>query len=958
MQSLRAVVCAAAVAVVAACAGRQSRPSLPAGTADTAPLPAGIRPYLQQTIPLDRALHHGTLANGMRYLIRRNQRPESRLELRLVVRVGSVVEADHEQGFAHVLEHLAFQSTRHFGGHELVQYLESLGIAFGPDLNAYTGFDATVYELRVPTDSAAVVQTALQVLADWAGGMLLLPEEVDRERQVIIEEWRSGRGAAARLRDQQLPLLLSGSRYAERLPMGQLAVLDTFHHEQLRSFHRAWYRPDLMAVIAVGDCDPAWLLEQIRDCFGALAAAPDAPARPEFPVPPHAQTLFSIATDPEATAAQVALYTKADARLQATVGDYRRYLVELLYYRMLNQRLYELTMLAEPPFLSAAAGNTRLVATAEAQVLRCQTTNAGVLGGLAALVREARRARLYGFTATELEREKKDMLRYMDQVYRERDKTESATYAAEYIRHFLDAEPTPGLEYEYGLYRTFLPQITREEVAASAAQWNAEANRVVLVSMSAAVDVAVPTEAMLRRTLAEVEAETIEPYIDAALDGQLVEPPPSPGRIVHESTVPELGLTVWELSNGVRVKVKPTDFKNDEVLLAAVSPGGHSLVDDADFIAASTADAVVRESGVGRYDKIALEKALAGRMVQVVPWIGELQEGLKGAASPEDLETLFQLVYLYMVEPRADSTAFASYQHWLAGMIENRAASPDAAFSDTVTAILSQHHLRARPWSPEMIAAMDLQRSLAIYRQRMAAAGDFTFYLVGNLDLEELRGLVCRYLGALPAGGPGERWRDVGIDPPPGVVEREVRRGLEQKCFTQIIFAGERPWSYEEAFALDALAAVLRIRLREVLREGLGGTYGVGVGGTLLHYPDEEYRLAIGFGCAPERLEELTGAVFAQLDSMALAGPDTSLIERVRSVKRRQHEVELRENSYWLELLQAADFHGLEPQRVLELDRQLAELSPDLLRGAAARYVDKSRYVRVVLRPETDASQQ
>jgi zinc protease len=474
-------------------------------------LPQGVVPYLEQAIPVDRRLTVGSLDNGLRYYIRRNGIPEASLELRLVVRAGSVLEADDQQGLAHLLQHMAFAGTERFTGPELAAYLESLGAKFGPDVSAYTGFDETVYQLRVPTDSLATQITALQVLADWAGGLTLAGDQISAARDVVVAEWRLGRGARARLRDQQLPVLLRGSRYAERLPNGRRAVLDTFHHETLRSFYRQWYRPELMAVIAVGDCDPAWVQAQIREQFGAIGRAGPGVELPTFSVPDHGETLYVVATDREASDTRLSIHTKAEVRDESTVGAYHDHLAQLLYYRILNQRLSEVSMNPQPPFLSAGAGNNRLVATKEIQVLTCRVTSTGIQAGLTALLSEARRVRTVGFTVSELEREKGEMLAYIEQVYAAREKTESGTYAGEYTRNFTTGEPTPGIEYEYGLYTSALPKIALAQVNAEAARWNGETSRVVAVSMPAQEDLQVPTPATLRAIMGRAATESLTP---------------------------------------------------------------------------------------------------------------------------------------------------------------------------------------------------------------------------------------------------------------------------------------------------------------------------------------------------------------------------------------------------------------------------------------------------------------
>lgn len=943
-------VCRAALCLIAiSCATHKTALEAPSQPEDP---PDGITPLLEQQLPVDPQVNIGELDNGLRYYIRRNQEPQKRAELRLVVDVGSVLEDEDQRGLAHFAEHMAFNGTARFAKQALVDYLESVGMRFGPDLNAYTSFDETVYILQVPTDSLEIVDKALQILEDWAHGISFEPEEIDKERGVVVEEWRSGRGAGARLRDQQLPVILHDSRYAERLPIGVKAVIDTFAHSSLTDFYQRWYRPDLMAIIAVGDFDPDWIEERIRVYFSHLAAPASAEARPLYPVPDHEETLFAIASDREATHSSVTVYYKQDIEPEGRVGDYRRYLVQALYHRMINQRLHELTVQADPPYLQGLSNQGRMVRSKNAYMLRAVVVDNGILRGLDAILTEARRALLHGFTPAELEREKKEMLRGMEQAYRERDKRRSRSHADEYKRNFLTDEPIPGLEYEYGFYRSFVPEIALEEVNAQAASWLRSDNRVIAVSTPEKEGVEPPTGDALLAVFAEVAEREMEPYVDEVRDAPLMESlPEEAAAIVARDSVPELGLTRWQLANGIKVLLKPTDFKNDEVLFTASSPGGHSLVADAEFIAARTADGVVSGGGVGRFDKIELEKMLAGKVVGVDPWIGGLQEGLKGSASSEDLETLFQLIHLYATAPRADTTAFAAYQAWMRGVLENRSASPEAAFGDTVQVVLAQHHFRARPWSEALIEEMDLATSMRIYEERFADAGDFTFIFVGNFTLASIEPLVRRYLGGLPASGRQESWRDVGIEPPRGVVERYVYRGLEEKSQTQLVFTGGFDWSYQSFFTIHALADILRTRLREVLREDLGGTYGVGVSVSASHYPKGEYSLAISFGCEPDRAEELAEVVFAEIDTLQREGPGETYIQKAKEMRRRRHETRLRENGYWLGLLDMAEFHRLDPRLALNYMDYVEALDAASVQQAAQRYFKRGNYVRVVLLP-------
>ncbi len=906
-------------------------------------------------LPTDSLVTVGQLDNGLRYVIRKNQKPENRVELRLVVDVGSVLEDENQQGLAHFTEHMAFNGTKNFAKQELVDYLELIGMRFGPDLNAYTSFDETVYMLTVPTDSAEVVATAFQILEDWAHQISFEAEEIDKERGVVIEEWRLRRGAQQRMLDEQLPIILKDSRYAVRLPIGQKAVLDTFQHETLRRFYRTWYRPDLMGFVAVGDMEPAEVEALVQEYFARIPAAASPRERTVFPVPDHEETLFAIATDKEATFNSVSIYYKTDVRPQGTMSTYRRSLMEALYHRMFNQRLHELTKRPAPPFLGAYSGQGRWLRSKEFFTLGAGVQNNGFDAGLEALLIEAARVRLHGFTASELAREKKEMLRGMEQSYRERDKQQSGGLAAEYVRHLLTNEAIPGIAKEYELYQELVPGIALAEVNALASEWTSEENRVIAVAAPEQAGIAVPSEQDLLAIFDQVAQQDIAPYADEVSDEPLVAQVPTPAAIIERSEVPEIGATWWTLANGIRVCLKPTDFKNDEILFRAYSPGGHSLVPDADYVAASTATAVVSEGGVGPFNKIELEKKLAGKVVQVSPWISSLREGVSGSASPADVHTMFELIYAFFTAPRPDSTAFQAYQTRMKGSIQNRSAHPETAFGDTIAVTMAQYHHRARPWSLELLDEMDLATSLAVYQDRFADASDFSFFFVGNFTLEAMEPLVRTYLGGLPTTGRAETWRDVGMEAPEGAVAKAVYRGMEPKSQSQMIFTG--PFAYDgwqNNLALRAMTDVLQIKLREVLREDLGGTYGVWVSSNSSRYPDEEYRISISFGSDPDRVDELTQVIFEQIDSLKTVGTTDLYVNKVKEMHKRRRETELKENSFWVGSLEYLDFNGVDPRLLIQYPALVDSLTGDAVQQSAQKYFNMDRYVRVVLYPEEE----
>lgn len=908
---------------------------------------------LDAPLPPDTAVRAGRLPNGLRYYVRRNARPEHRLELRLAVDAGSVLEDDDQRGLAHFVEHMAFNGTRRFAKQAIVSYLESIGMRFGADLNAYTGFDETVYTLTLPSDRPEALSRGIEILGDWAQAITFDSLEVERERPVVIEEWRQGQGADARLRDAQLPVVFRGSRYAERLPIGDTAVVRHARPSDLRRFYTTWYRPELMTVVAVGDVDPAGMEAEIRRRFGVLRDP--ATVRPRLPVvvPGHAETLVSIVRDAEATSTSVSLLYKRDPAPLRTVGDYRRQLVEALYDRMINARLYELAQRPDAPFLAAGSSKGRFVRAKDAYSLGAAVADTGVLRGLRALLVETARVERHGFLPSELERARRDVLRNMEQAYAEREKTVSAAYAGEYVSAALAGEPHISTADAWTLHQRFVPVIALDEINALARDFISDSNRVVLVSAPANDSIALPGDAALLAVFGEVAAADIAPYVDDVADVPLVAGVPGTGRVVASSTDSLSGVTEWRLSNGVRVLVKPTRFKDDQVLLAATSPGGNSLAPDSSFLSASMGATAAALGGVGSFDQVQLEKALAGKAVSVSPSIGQLDEGISGSASPQDLETLLQLVHLYFTAPRRDSAAFTAFQARARSYLENRDRDPASALADTLQVTLTDHNPRARPMTPERFAELNLDSALRFYRDRFADASDFTFAIVGNVDTTRLRPLVETWLGTLPSAGRVERWRDIGVRAPAGVVRRVVRRGLEQKADTRLVFHGSAERTdLAERYAMGAMAQVLDMRLRDRLREDMGGTYGASVSSSLSREPRPEFLVSIAFGSAPERVDELTRAVFEEVERMKASEPTAEELGKVQEIMRRSLETGLEQNGYWLGQILSYDRQDLPLAGIATERRYVDALTPATVRAAAQRYLDERQYVLVSLVPE------
>jgi zinc protease len=904
---------------------------------------------LDRALPLDPQIRRASLDNGLTYYVQAHRKPQQRAQLWLAVNVGSVMEDEDQRGLAHFVEHMAFNGTQHFEKMAIVNYLESIGMQFGADVNAYTSFDETVYELQVPTDDPGALDKGFDILRDWAGALSFEPLEVEKERGVVLEEWRLGRDAWTRILDKQYPVLFTGSRYAERLPIGRPEIIKGAPREALVRFYRDWYRPDLMAVVAVGDFQADDVEKKIQARFSNLLRPKEERPRRAVDVPPHPKTLVSVETDPEMPTTSLDVYNKMPHRGVSTGGDYRRFVGEQLYHSMLNARLQELGHRPDSPFLYAYSHTGNTVRSTDAFVRSAMVKEGQTERALTVLFEEVLRVEQHGFTASELDRAKKDVLRSYQQAVLEADTRDSRDIAAEAVRNFLEAEAMPGRSTELALVDRFLPTFTLQELNGLARHWGGEDSRVILASGPAKVNV--PSRDALLALVRSTGSRQVAPYVDVRTEPLMTAIPKS-GRLVTTRTFADLGITEWKLSNGARVVLKPTDFKNDEVLLEAISPGGTSLVSDSDFDSARFVSQLAGQSGIGNFDLVALRKALAGKVVEASMGLGELEESFSGSASSEDLTTLFQLTYLGFTALRRDPVAFQTWRATETELVRNRRLDPETAFFEDMASLLSSQHKRRMPVTLEVVERAELEKMLAIYQQRFKEAGDFTFILVGNLNLEKTRALAETYLASLPTTGRVERWHDVGVKMPPGVQKKTVFGGTEPKSFVYLTFHGSQKWSRDAENDMDMLSRVLDIRLREVLREDMSGVYAWMVDGEVSRRPREERTFTIFFGCAPENVEKLVQATFDEITAIQKHGIGGEYIGKVKAARIRERQLDLRDNRFWINELENAYRYSDDPHVILEFESLLAKVTSERVRAAAQKYLASNQYVLGVLRPK------
>lgn len=905
----------------------------------------------EKSLPVDKEIIQGTLDNGVKYYIKKNSRPENRAELRLFIKAGSVLEDDNQAGLAHFVEHMAFNGTKNFKKNELINYLEKLGIKFGPELNASTGFDQTIYKLTVPTDDAEILAKGFFVLEEWAHNLAFDPEEIDKERGVVIEEWRLGRGAEMRMLDKQLPIIFKGSKYAERLPIGKKEIVESADYETIKKFYYDWYRPDLFAVAAVGDFDVQTIENYIKDHFGGLQSPENKRAREDYNVPDHQETYFAIASDKEARYTTVQLIYTRDPIIIRGTQDYRNKLIHDIFYGILNDRLSELTSSQDPPFTFAYTGSQRAIKTAELSFLAALVKEGDIEKGFEALLREAERVQQFGFTQGELDRQKNNTLRVAEKNLAEKDKTESGSIIGEIADNYLYDEPLLSAEDKYNLAEQLLPSITLGEVNAVSAELLKRDNRVVLVNSPEREGLKVPGEGDLTPVITRVGLEKITPYADVVTDKPLVENVPTSSPVVKSEYSENLGITKWTLKNGVKVVLKPTDFKNDEVIFSAFSPGGSSHVANEDFLSAQLAADMMNESGLGAYSNPELTKYLKGKIVNVNPYIDFYFEGLNGGASTKDLEIFFQLIYTYFTSPRIDSTGYLALKSKIKSFLENRSNDPEAAFNDTLQVTLANYHFRSRPLTVKMLDEINPVKSLAIYKDRFKDAGDFTFIFVGNIDTVSYKPLVETYLGGLPSYAGNEKPIDLKYRDVRGMITKEVKRGIEPKSMVAVSYVGDMDWSRKNAYMIQSLTDILNIKLRESIREEKGGTYGVRCYNQIYRIPQSHYSINFKFGCNPDRVDELVGVFNNVLDSIKTFGPDEAVMTKIKETQKRQRELNLKENRFWNGILYDYLQNNEDPEDILNYYHWVEELTADDIKNCSNMYLGDN-IVKIVLYPE------
>ncbi|MCD8262516.1 MAG: insulinase family protein [Bacteroides sp.] len=876
--------------------------------------------YAQEasSVPVDPNVRIGRLGNGLTYYIRRNNLPEERADFYIAQKVGSMQEEEEQRGLAHFLEHMAFNGTENFPGDGVKQYLETIGVKFGENLNAYTSFDETVYNItNVPANQEGAVDSCLLILHDWAGALSLDGEEIDKERGVIHEEWRNRDNATLRMYDKILPVIYQGDRYAHRMPIGLMDVVLNFPHQVLRDYYHRWYRPDLQGIIVVGDIDVDEVEQKVINLFSYFANPENEAERVYYPVTDNKEPIVAMATDPEATRTQIYIFNKHEAvppaergSMQYLVYDYARYMMS----SMLNARFREIIQTGNAPFVSAYLydGEFFMSKTKDAFTGLIGSKEGEIREALAAYLREVYRVDRHGFTESEYVRARAAFLREVESQYNERNNRKNGEYIREYVNHFLWNEPIPSEEEYYNLMNEIAPNVPLSVINGILGDLITQENLIITVMGPDKEAVAYPTEKELLEIIACVEQEDIEAYIDHVSDEPLMSELPRPGKIVSEEEG-IYGTTVLKLSNGATVVLKPTDFKQDEIILKGISFGGTSLMPTEDIVTIINLNSLLQLGGVANFSRTDLEKLLAGKKADISLNVSNAQETVNGSCSPQDIETMLQLLYLNFTDLRYDEDAYNSYKSRLRASLENQAANPMSAFVDTLYMTLMDHHLRALRMQVDMIDKIDYAKGLELGRERYKDAGDFTFLFVGTINMEEIKSLIEQYIASLPALNREETFRDNKMYPPKGEVEKRFYRRQENPKATIVsVYTGEVEYTNLNRTKMSILSQILTLIYTEEVREKEGGTYGVSVSGSVDKYPKEDFTLQIFFETDPGKIDKLIDIVYKELNQIATNGPAETDLNKVKEFMLRKYTEQLKENGYWLGALNEYYTTGLD----------------------------------------------
>ena len=844
-------------------------------------------------LPVDKNVRIGQLDNGLTYYIRHNKLPENRAEFYIAQKVGSILEEPQQRGLAHFLEHMAFNGTKNFPGDDkglgVIPWCETVGIKFGTNLNAYTSIDETVYNIsNAPIDRTGVLDSCLLILHDWSNYILLKDDEIDKERGVIREEWRSRNSGMLRVYTDLLPTIYQGDKYADCMPIGSIDVINNFPYKDIRDYYHKWYRPDLQGIVIVGDIDVDTVEAKLKAVFADVQKPVNPAERTYYPVTDNKEPIVAIGTDKEVDDPSIEIYFKQDATPDSeknNVGYLASQYMTSMISSMLNARLSELVQSANPPFTRASSyySDFFVAKTKEAFALSASSKADGIETALKTLLQETERARRFGFTESEYARARANYLQSLESAYNEREKTKHGSYVREYVQNFLNGEPIPGIEAEYAMMNQLAPNIPLQAMNMVMQQLVPDSNQVVIIAGPAKEGLKYPTKEEVINLLKGMKDLDLQAYVDKVSDEPLMKEAPKGGKIISEKEGDIYGSTKLVLSNGVTVYVKKTDFKADEIRMKGTSLGGKSIFPDKDALNFAVMDNVIAVGGLGNFSQVDLTKVLAGKKVSVNAGLGATTENVFGTCSPKDFETMMQLTYLTFTTPRKDAEAFESFKNRMKAQLESAQANPLSSINDSLQKAMYNNHPRVVMMKPEMVDQIDYDRILEMYNDRFKDASDFTFYFVGNIDLETAKPLIAEYLGALPAINRKETFKDTKMSIRKGVYKNEYAKEQQTPTATIVfLYSGKAPYTLKNDILLSFATQVLDMVYTEEVREKEGGTYGVNCFGDLQKYPKEQLLLQIVFQTDPAKKDKLAGIVVDELKKLAAEGPSDVHLQKVK----------------------------------------------------------------------------
>lgn len=906
-------------------------------------------------LPTDPKVKVGKLDNGLTYYIRNNAEPKGQAEFYIVQNVGSVLEEENQRGLAHFLEHMAFNGTKNFPGKKMINYLETIGVKFGANLNAATGYDQTIYNIsNAPVTREGVVDSCLLILHDWSGFISLEDKEIDSERGVIHEEWRTSTNANMRMYNQMFPEIFEGSQYANRLPIGIMEVVDNFKYQELKDYYHKWYRPDLQGIIIVGDVDVNKVEAKIKAMFADIPKPVNPATRTLFEVKNNDAPFVSIATDPEAQQIRATVYYKRDLmpkELRPTAASLVSYYMEQVIQNMFNARMEEIAQKANSPFAMAGCydGNFIVANTKKAFTTVAICKDGGVNEGLSKIVNEAERVRKFGFTASEYERAKADFLSNLETEYKDREKQKNSYYVDQYVNNFTDETPIAGIETEYQLFQQVTKMLPVEQINKYAAELITEKNVVITINGPKKDGLTYPTKEETVAIFNKARTENVTPYEEKVSNEPLISKLPKAGKVVKEEKGAKFGETIWTLSNGAKVFVKKTDFKDDEILFSATSKGGTSLAGDKDIINIKALNEVIGIGGIGNFSATDLPKMLAGKKAEVNPSVDVKSEGLIGKSTPKDLETMMQLVYLTATSPRVDNDAFQAFVARKKTMLANMEANPMMAFSDTITTSLYGKNPRAARLTSKDVDKISYPRIIEIYKERFANMGDFSFTFVGNVDMATLKPLVEQYIAALPGNPKKENFRDVKMDTRKGAYKNSFEKEMATpKATVYTIYTGKVDYTIENRIKMSMLDQVLDIVYTKTIREEEGGTYGVDCMGRIDNYPYGNFAVYIGFDTDPKLVDKLLAKVKQGLDEMMKTGPSQENLNKVKEYMLKNYTEAQRMNSHWLNAIEGYNTWGIDRQN--GYDAKIKAITPDDIKKFATSLFSQKNEIEVLMK--------